>query len=450
MIKTANKQKDNTGASIRRRLSAAICMLLIATIMLVTSTYAWFTLSTAPEVRGINTSVAGNGSLEIALMPSSGTFSNITSGRGASGTEYGGLKEMTAANNSWGNVVNLKDPSYGLDLITLNPVQFNLAYGTHAVPVYQTNPETGEILLDGEDQPIPATDPETGDPLFENVKDDEPSDAVQNPPFFRPAFGYDGRIMDLRSANFKSKADGEGFDSDNYGVRAIVDEGGSTYGYAIDLAFRLNSVSLDETTDTVSTGKLLLQTEGAQRIYADGNATATQGGGSRLWFQDENGNDVAGVDEAIASQYLKVIRIAFIQNLGNADQVSLAKVLCYAKPDPNTGYLSLCDYKGDLLTGDDANVILATMTKNQAYQISAVLWLDGTQVTNANMAIDNTVLSKATLNLQFATDVSLVPAENANVRNNPPSPIATETSAETTGTTEAPATTSSTAAPVEP
>ena len=64
MAKPATIKKKNVKTSIRNRLVAAISMLLIASIMLVTSTYAWFTLSTAPEVKGINNSVAGNGSLE--------------------------------------------------------------------------------------------------------------------------------------------------------------------------------------------------------------------------------------------------------------------------------------------------------------------------------------------------------------------------------------------------
>lgn len=439
MIKTANKQKDNTGATIRRRLSAAICMLLIATVMLVTSTYAWFTLSTAPEVTGINTSVAGNGSLEIALMPTNGQFGGITSGRGASGTEYGGNKVMTEANVAWGNVVNLKDPSYGLNLITLNPIQFNAEIEDQEIeePLYDDN---GDPVMDGENQ---AT-------VTKTVK--VPTGGIAENAFSRPAYGSDGRITMLKDLLLKSKDTSADFDSDNYGVRAIVDEAGSTYGYVIDLALRLNSVAAaDENSTTL--GKLLLQTDGAQRIYSDGNAAATQGGGSRLWFQDENGNDVSGVDQALATEYLKVMRIAFVQDFGNASAVGNESVLAYAKADINTGYLSLCDYYGEPLTAGSEQVILSQMIKNKAYQISVVVWLDGTNVTNANMAIDNTVLSKATLNLQFSTDVTLTPAENANVRNNPPAPATTaapsETAESTAASTEA-ATTTSTAAPVEP
>ena len=167
-------------------------------------------------------------------------------------------------------------------------------------------------------------------------------------------------------------------------------------------------------------GKLLLQTEGAQRVYSDSNAAATQGAGSRLLFQNASGEEVSGTDQTLASQYLKVIRVAFVLNFGNANGAGSERVLAYAKADINTGYLTLCDYNGEPL--DTGNVILSSMLKNQAYQISVVVWLDGNAVTNANMAINNDVLSKATLNLQFATDVELVPASNANLHDNPPTP----------------------------
>ena len=48
MAKTATKRKEFNVASIKRRLSAALIMLLVSSIMLVATTYAWFTLSTAP------------------------------------------------------------------------------------------------------------------------------------------------------------------------------------------------------------------------------------------------------------------------------------------------------------------------------------------------------------------------------------------------------------------
>lgn len=105
--------------SIRNKLMAAICMLLVSSIMMVSTTYAWFTLSTAPEVSGITTAVGANGNLEMALLPEDGEVNSITS---ESGDHTLPLKDR---NVTWGNLVDLSDDSYGLDQITLYPAELN-------------------------------------------------------------------------------------------------------------------------------------------------------------------------------------------------------------------------------------------------------------------------------------------------------------------------------------
>ena len=113
--------------SIRAKLISAVAMLLVAVIMVVSSTYAWFTLSTAPEVTGITTAIGANGALEMALMPSTGNMADISTSVGAS-------MGFPGANTSWGNLVDLGiqttdagsvDP-YGLSEITLYPSQLNV------------------------------------------------------------------------------------------------------------------------------------------------------------------------------------------------------------------------------------------------------------------------------------------------------------------------------------
>ena len=109
---------------VKKKLMGAICMLLVASIMVVSSTYAWFTLSTAPEITGISTSVGANGNLEMALLPTSGDISKITSAVGDSSAVDN--KKLTESNITWGNLVDLKDESYGLDQIKLMPARANI------------------------------------------------------------------------------------------------------------------------------------------------------------------------------------------------------------------------------------------------------------------------------------------------------------------------------------
>lgn len=111
---------------VKKKLMGAVCMLLVASIMVVSSTYAWFTLSTAPEITGISTSVGANGNLEMALLNTDtyGDMTTIKSAVGDSSAVAG--KSVTESNITWGNLVNLDDQSYGLDQIKLMPAALSV------------------------------------------------------------------------------------------------------------------------------------------------------------------------------------------------------------------------------------------------------------------------------------------------------------------------------------
>lgn len=159
MTKTVTKrQKVQMPAGIRNKLMASVSMLLVAGIMMVSSTYAWFTLSTAPEVKGITTNVGANGNLEITLLNNTSYASSaddlgIVSAVGDSME----AKPVTQANATWGNLVTLSDPSYGLDSIVLNPAVLN-------VTNTQSDKITGGLLMApsyGSDGRVIGVDKET-------------------------------------------------------------------------------------------------------------------------------------------------------------------------------------------------------------------------------------------------------------------------------------------------
>lgn len=118
-----NKTKKSFG-NMKKKLMGAVCMLLVASIMMISATYAWFTLSTAPEITGITTSVGANGNLEMALL--SGNVNATTTQEGGVGSSMAIATDM-AANLTWGNLVDLSDDSYGLQSISLKPARFNNA-----------------------------------------------------------------------------------------------------------------------------------------------------------------------------------------------------------------------------------------------------------------------------------------------------------------------------------
>lgn len=174
-----NEKQTKRERNIKSKLMAAIAMLLVSSIMMVSTTYAWFTLSTAPEVTGITTTVASNGNLEIALSPIDGMGANV-------GNATTATTEWAQKNLTWGNLVDMnhdgKDP-YGLGSLTLAPAQLAL---TGAAGSYT---------------------------LSDNV-------------LATPVYGSDGRISGLNANAFvasKNATDGKYYLTDNtaYGVRAV-------------------------------------------------------------------------------------------------------------------------------------------------------------------------------------------------------------------------------------
>lgn len=165
---------------VKKKLMGAICMLLVASIMVVSSTYAWFTLSTAPEITGISTSVGANGNLEMALLNSESFASPDTVIKSEVGDS---TKDVTLKNLTWGNLVDLSAESYGLGKIKLMPAALNINGAAGAFTVTKDN------LL--------AT----------------------------PTYGTDGRVADLSGKTYTAKYAGTSWafsESDpGYGVRAI-------------------------------------------------------------------------------------------------------------------------------------------------------------------------------------------------------------------------------------
>ena len=180
---------QGSGASMRRKLYSALSMLLVSGIMMVTSSYAWFVMSTAPEVKGIQTQVGANGALEIALLDQN-SWDDLTR------LDMGDIDEnatteqnAVTANLTWGNLVNLESATYGLSNIILQPSRLNVksnttGEGENAVTNYTVN---GGTLLK------------------------------------TPVYGEDGRVKKLEEKAVASiyKAEDKAFNEMGYGVRAI-------------------------------------------------------------------------------------------------------------------------------------------------------------------------------------------------------------------------------------
>ena len=210
-----------------QKLMGAIAMLLVASIMMSTTSYAWFVLSTAPEVTDLTTTAGANGALEIALQSNKADGSgraDILSGVGQSVAS----KEAQTANTYWGNVVDLSK-GYGLEHITLYPARLNAE----------------SKMVGGQSSYVVLT----------------------NSILAAPSFGTDGRLVRLEPAskthyNASGDSAGKFTDTANWGVNVIgfAKSGDEATEDSFTRAYSRANV-LAETTQKVETYRVSLRTE---------------------------------------------------------------------------------------------------------------------------------------------------------------------------------------------
>lgn len=238
------KKKVVMPYGLRNKLMAAVAMLLVSSIMMVSSTFAWFTLSTAPEIKGISTSVGANGNLEIALLNKTGELSTITSAAGDS------KETLDKRNLTWGNLLDLSYPEnganyYGLDKIQLMPARLAAAT-TEGV----TKITAVDTLL------------------------------------HIPSYGNDGRVDEVKTPTVVSGTyeAGKMFKYDDktaeYGVRAIGVSGDMTAQqaglFAAKLAYKADLADAQSTIQTALKANMQELANAVIAILTGGNVTADQ------------------------------------------------------------------------------------------------------------------------------------------------------------------------------
>lgn len=140
------KQYKASLPGLRERITASAMLLLVSLSMVISASFAWYTLSIAPEVSMINTTVAANGNLEIALAHGSVAEGQVAPDEVALGDSSSTEGQTVVLSNvTWGNLVNLSDASYGLNQISLRPALLS-GYNLHVAPLYgATYAEDGRV-----------------------------------------------------------------------------------------------------------------------------------------------------------------------------------------------------------------------------------------------------------------------------------------------------------------
>ena len=108
---------------LKERVAAVALLLVMSMAMMTSATFAWITISRSPELSGVTTNLASNGNLEIALASGNGKTPPGESQVGDSSAAEG--QTIFNSNLTWGNLINLSDPAYGLDHLVLRPAQLN-------------------------------------------------------------------------------------------------------------------------------------------------------------------------------------------------------------------------------------------------------------------------------------------------------------------------------------
>lgn len=272
---------------LKEKLAAAVLVFVMSAAMLVTSTFAWVTLSYNPAVQNVHTAVAANGNLEIALA--TGEMESATA-PGAS--KEGDSKLPTVERNiTWGNLINLNDSSYGLKHLVLRPSLLNDAN------------------------------------LIER-------------PLYGPVYDKDGRVIDMNTNFGYSEYDilNSRFTATNkLGVRAITSMKYGTSGTQNLLNMKLNNVA-DANIATQTEYLNIAQAE-ANKKYMDAlasmmtgymveNFLVNSGAASFIGDADLLRSDVA----AFAEMYQKVIK-AFESHADDVANLLTFEAEILGKPD---------------------------------------------------------------------------------------------------------------------
>lgn len=131
----------------RKKVKIALIFLIVCAVLLISTSYAWLTISLQPKVYSIDTNVGANGSLEIALLTDS-TYADPLQIRTTIGDSAAG-QDALESNKSWGNVIELSDDRYGLERITLLPARLHVADNGGVHTVSRDLLKTAEFGIDG-------------------------------------------------------------------------------------------------------------------------------------------------------------------------------------------------------------------------------------------------------------------------------------------------------------
>jgi hypothetical protein len=331
----------------KKKLMAAVVMLVISAIMLTSASYAWFTISTNPEISGLDTKVVVHEALEIALVNTDGDAPNnwgVTNTLPAGYANQDEYKQYT-----WGNMVDLGEVAY-----------YNAA-------TFDKSLRPAKLKL--------TNIAESGDAVNVNL-------------FKYPEYDVDGRVSNLSADNLTPSDRNMGF-GNLFEPDAATTGTKRSYGYYVDFWIRSG---VD--------GDLVLS---AAANRSTGSTTTDVNGGGSYYQSDytypasTNGNEAA---IAAAKELAENIRVAFqdITSGVKFDDPEYDPIeVHHSTNTPTSGNPYITTFT---TTKEGTTTPIIKLTRNVSKLIRMYVYLDGEGVTNLAASSLNDVV-KGTLNMQF-------------------------------------------------
>ena len=377
--------------AIVKKLYATICIVLVTSILVATTSYAWLTLSLSTEVSNVTTTIGANGNLEIALGK------NI--GKSAVGDSFN-KNDVTIANRTWGNLIDLTDESYGLQTITLRPAILNSAGGAinmlHplAYPTYGTD---GRVQYIYADNMFAGT---YNGSQFVTSANDYGVHGIGTTQNHVPGVEVAFDPLSQRQESLYNAQDNLGTYTEN--TEHIPDNQvlADVYGYSIDLSFRTNA----------DNSKLLLQTEAVDRIHNDGETytDTSMGAGSYMEFEILD----PSYTFEMAKEYMSYLRVVLTDtNTGYiygyaALDMTAAEETGVAVKAP----LRIYDMDTGLIIEGDTAQYICHLDKNLEKNLTVYVYLDGAKATQDLVSATRSQTLSGVMNIQFCSSADLKPA----------------------------------------
>ena len=350
--------------NLKLKLMSAIAMLMVATIGLASVSFAWFTISTNPEVSQMKMNVAANENLEIAL--DNGYTKDADVNDASKNTTAGGVQGSTAGNPyTWGNLINL---DYGFYTANL------LASGTKNV--------VGSLYLN----PV------------KYVKDATSGVAELQ----YPKYADDGRIAGLaaltannvKASSLLTTAAAGGLkvysEDATIGEKTNLDAFSVTYWLRSNMAAKVGLSATGVERAKSSTGG-----DASPDVYAnlDGDVNQMKGSGSFVELPSSATNDTKGKLLKWIQDGKLVIQFDVVNPSDNKVTTTY-----YAQP-VETAAAAKYTLKLMKKTGSGYESATIDLAANTAQKINMYVYINGEAITNADAFLDD--ISNIGLNIQF-------------------------------------------------